>query len=193
MPLHLDSPYPQAGSEVLWLKGNIHTHSTRSDGQIPAQEMLRRYAALGYDFLALTDHDVVSDYSGLDPCGMILLQGNEVSGGSPHVLDIGATRLLSAYSTHQQLMNDINAGGGFAILCHPSWEADFNHYPYEVLATLNGYLGIEIYNGGGYESEGSHLAVDKWDRLLSTGRKIWGYANDDSHKIHHIGRGWNVL
>ena len=174
MPVHLDSPYPQATGAFRWLRGNLHTHSTRSDGQIPQQEVVRRYAAMGYDFLALSDHDVVSDYTGIDPCGMVLLAANEVSGGSPHVLDIGAD-------------------GGFSILCHPSWEADFNHYPYEMLATLRGYTGIEIYNGGGYESEGSHLATDKWDRLLASGRKVWGYANDDSHRLPHIGRGWNVV
>jgi hypothetical protein len=40
---------------------------------------------------------------------------------------------------------------------------------------------------------GSHLSIDKWDRLLSAGRKVWGYANDDAHSSGGIGRGWNVV
>ena len=39
-------------------RGNLHTHSTRSDGVLSPEEVCRRYRAEGYDFLALTDHFV---------------------------------------------------------------------------------------------------------------------------------------
>ena len=39
-------------------RGNLHTHSTRSDGVLEPEEVCRRYRAEGYDFLALTDHFV---------------------------------------------------------------------------------------------------------------------------------------
>ena len=40
---------------------------------------------------------------------------------------------------------------------------------------------------------GSAYALDKWDMLLSDGRRIWGYANDDSHAgAVESGLGWNV-
>ncbi|MEM0945003.1 MAG: phosphotransferase, partial [Pseudomonadota bacterium] len=32
-------------------RGNLHTHSDRSDGVHPASEVCRRYAEAGYDFL----------------------------------------------------------------------------------------------------------------------------------------------
>jgi hypothetical protein len=39
-----------------WLRGNLHAHTTYSDGvQKPAQ-LIAAYEALGYDFLAITDH-----------------------------------------------------------------------------------------------------------------------------------------
>jgi hypothetical protein len=46
------------------LKGNLHAHSMFSDGVRPAGEVIAAYEALGYDFLALTDHDdrVPPDY-----------------------------------------------------------------------------------------------------------------------------------
>ena len=39
------------------LKGALHTHTTKSDGKLTPDEVLRRYRDLGFDFIALTDHD----------------------------------------------------------------------------------------------------------------------------------------
>ena len=44
-----------AGPEPL-LKGKLHCHTTRSDGQSSPETVIRQYAAMGFDFLALTDH-----------------------------------------------------------------------------------------------------------------------------------------
>src|SRR5918995_4095171 len=37
-------------------RGNIHAHSTNSDGTLPPQELASLYREAGYDFLAITDH-----------------------------------------------------------------------------------------------------------------------------------------
>jgi len=39
------------------LRGNLHAHTTFSDGVRSPALLLREYEALGYDFLAITDHD----------------------------------------------------------------------------------------------------------------------------------------
>ncbi len=39
------------------LKGNLHAHTHLSDGLLSPQEVIARYKELGYDFLAITDHD----------------------------------------------------------------------------------------------------------------------------------------
>ena len=39
-----------------WYKGNLHTHSTNSDGRLSPEEVIGLYREEGYDFLALTDH-----------------------------------------------------------------------------------------------------------------------------------------
>ncbi len=39
------------------LKGQLHTHTTYSDGTMTPQEVADAYARLGYDFIAITDHD----------------------------------------------------------------------------------------------------------------------------------------
>jgi len=35
-----------------WLKGNLHTHTTNSDGRLTPEQRLAAYEARGYDFLA---------------------------------------------------------------------------------------------------------------------------------------------
>lgn len=35
-------------------KGNLHTHSNRSDGALEPAEVCRRYREAGYDFLCLS-------------------------------------------------------------------------------------------------------------------------------------------
>ena len=39
------------------LKGNLHAHSTFSDGRLTVEEVVARYRDMGYDFLAITDHE----------------------------------------------------------------------------------------------------------------------------------------
>ena len=44
-----------AGKEKM-LKGGLHCHTTRSDGDVDPAEVIRIHYKNGYDFLALTDH-----------------------------------------------------------------------------------------------------------------------------------------
>jgi hypothetical protein len=58
---NIQNPY----AEVDWdnhhrLKANFHTHTTMSDGRLNPQTVVDRYHALGYQILALTDHNEVT-------------------------------------------------------------------------------------------------------------------------------------
>jgi PHP domain-containing protein len=66
------------------LKGNLHAHTTFSDGRRPIHEVIARYRELGYDFLAITDHDdrIQDDYWFHIPAGderMLILPGVELN------------------------------------------------------------------------------------------------------------------
>ena len=54
----LVSTYEKEGT---WLWGNLHAHSTNSDGARSPKNVIRDYSARGYDFLALSDHDTFTD------------------------------------------------------------------------------------------------------------------------------------
>ena len=86
------SYFPEGG---LWLKGNLHSHSTVSDGAFAPAELAALYAEKGYDFLSMTDHNVFVAHSELPPETLLLLTGTEHDiEYSPdkctHVVGIGA-------------------------------------------------------------------------------------------------------
>lgn len=41
----------------MLLRGQLHIHTTYSDGRLTPQQAANRYAELGFDFIAFTDHD----------------------------------------------------------------------------------------------------------------------------------------
>jgi hypothetical protein len=65
-------------------KGNLHAHTTFSDGRRPIYEVIERYREMGYDFLAITDHEdrILDDYWFNIPPGddrMLVLPGIELN------------------------------------------------------------------------------------------------------------------
>jgi len=42
-----------------WWKGNTHTHTLWSDGDAPPEHVIRWYVENDYDFLVLSDHNVM--------------------------------------------------------------------------------------------------------------------------------------
>jgi hypothetical protein len=124
---------------------------------------------------------------------MTLIAGNEISANGPDLLHVHASRRIEPQADRQAVIDAIEADGGFAVFCHPNWQTHFNHCPQDGLDAWSGYAGIEIYNGVIRWLPGSPLATDRWDRLLGEGRRIWGYANDDCHRLDDVGVAWNVV
>lgn len=191
----LDHPYRdlKAGQ---WLCGNLHTHTAPRDGPRLLQRMIDDYARLGHGFLMISDHDAYTparDLRRYDNKGMVLIPGNEITADGPHMLHVGADRHVKPSALRQQVIDDANAGKGFIVVNHPNFESHFNHCPIEKLQEWLGYVGLEIYNGLVSQLQGSGYATDKWDMLLSRGRRLWGFANDDCHwGTTGQGLGWNV-
>jgi len=83
--------------EIANLRGDLHSHTTASDGTASIQEMARAARGAGYDYLAVTDHsgvvgtrlepdrlrehiDAIRSLSGTDEVdGITLLAGSEVN------------------------------------------------------------------------------------------------------------------
>jgi len=55
------TPRSGASSGGHWYRGNLHMHTYWSDGRAFPEQAVSIYKALGYDFLALSDHNVFAD------------------------------------------------------------------------------------------------------------------------------------
>ncbi len=177
------------------LRANLHAHTTLSDGVLDPQEVVDTYAGRGYDCLAITDHDRLAEpglIASLDPRGMLLIPGNEITADGPHILHVNAGRWVPPQADRQAVLDQAAGAGGFTLMNHPNWEKSFDHCPMSVLEALHGYTGIEVFNGVVCRQPGSPYATGKWDMLLSAGRSVWGFANDDFHRPGDLALGWNV-
>jgi len=193
----LEHPYTDI-DQIQPLRGNLHTHTTHSDGERPRSEVVADYAQRGYDFLMLSDHDIFTSPEELAEVAegdLILIPGNEITNNGPHMLHVAAERRVDPSDDRQRCLDDVaEKGDGFLVACHANWKADFNHCPFEQFQSWSGLCGMEIYNGVIGRLQGSPYATNKWDRLLSEGRVLWGFANDDSHAATgDVGLGWNVV
>lgn len=57
----IDNPYEKVNwKEYGQFKGDLHTHTSRSDGHLSPQVVVDRYYDLGFSILAITDHDLVT-------------------------------------------------------------------------------------------------------------------------------------
>ena len=45
-----------------WYKGNIHSHTTVSDGMLTPEQSVKLYKDNGYHFLCFSEHDIFTDY-----------------------------------------------------------------------------------------------------------------------------------
>ncbi len=70
--------------EGLWLKGNLHAHSTMSDGRLTPGELAASYREAGYQFLSLADHNRFCAFDDFDREDFLMLPGVEMSYDGPY-------------------------------------------------------------------------------------------------------------
>ena len=203
--------------KLNWYKGNIHTHTTESDGDDTPENVVRWFRRNGYDFLVLSDHNHLT----LIEYGRgkrrfkrpLMIPGEEVSvnlnGGSTpiHINAIGISRVIepvdatAVVPTLQANVNAILEAGGIASINHPNYKWSFDH---EAIAQVTGASLLEVFNGhplgnmNGAPGKPGYEGI--WDRVLSAGKPIFGVATDDSHNykdfhpdLSNPGRGWLMV
>lgn len=170
-----------------WYKGNLHMHTTHSDGSVSPQEALKIYKKAGYDFVAMTDHWMQSQCGMWN--GMLILSGCEWDAGDMvhtpvyHIVGVGMERKVkltrSVSLTPQDIINGIDGAGGLAILAHPAWSLTD---PREAMK-LTGLAGAEVYNTmSGLPWNGSRADASLYfDLWASWGKMVRCIASDDSH------------
>lgn len=131
-----------------WYKGNLHTHTTKSDGEKTPEECIEIFKSGGYDFISITDHWHLSDSYSLDD--MVVIRGCEYDfvysnkRKTCHIVAVGVDSILNSDKGFgpQDAIDDIRRQGGISIIAHPHWSCMAN----QDLLDLKDYDGIEIYN-----------------------------------------------
>ncbi|MHB0856983.1 MAG: CehA/McbA family metallohydrolase [Anaerolineae bacterium] len=183
------SPFSLSGH---WLKGNLHTHTTQSDGDLTPDQAIDWYRDHGYDFIAITDHWVLTPGQTRSPGGFFTIAGAEVDGPLYHLLCLGLSALPSfdLRESAQDLVDAVVAAGGLPYFAHPYWTAQTPAH----LAGIQGFAGIEVFNSVCDRMDGLGYAGVHWDLLLATRRSVTGLAVDDTHWRHgEIGRGFVMV
>lgn len=172
---------PFAGSGQ-WYRGNVHSHTTNSDGQLSVSELAACYDRNGYDFLFVTDHNVVTDVSKSRSHGILVMPGAEIRVDweetfPAEVLALGIERVMNHKVAPQRVIDDVLAQGGLPFLSHPS----LSGANATAISQLNGLVGIEIFNAPNYWTGRRGRSTAQWDELLANGHMLWGVASDDRH------------
>ncbi len=195
-------------SEGKFYKGNIHTHTERSDGQLPVADVVGIYKDLGYDFLAITDHNRVFKNDEFNN-QIYVIPGLEIHSIKPSSFKTHHMVALTSYDNemveNEQFIENIPWGNppetaialvdkmkslGFDLVyCHPIWSRmDIEDYKDA------DYIAMEVYNGICELKYNHGNAEQHWDYLLRRGRKVMGVAADDCHGGEgHNGRGFLMV
>lgn len=167
--------------EGKWYKGNLHMHTTCSDGHLSPEEAILIYKKNDYDFISITDHRKLSKEQHFE--GMLLIPGAEWDFSDPvyHILSIG-TESDFGYSegcSIRELIVRINESGGIAILAHPAWSL---MNPDEMM-NLDGFAAAEIYNSVSAAPWNANRADSSqyFDLWAAKGKIVPAVASDDSH------------
>jgi len=191
-------------------RGNLHGHSTHSDGVLSAQAVVETYADLGYDFTCLSDHlwiddkfaaTSVCDGRALDRKDFITLPSAELhcygktydQDGVWHIVANGLPLDFAcpdAKETAPDLIARAQAAGAYVSLAHPEWYTMTTDEAMQVAAAD----AVEIYNHSCVvtSARGSGIAIA--DYLLNEGKKISFTATDDSHfELPDWGGGWVMV
>jgi hypothetical protein len=176
-------------------RGNLHTHSTLSDGALAPEKVVEAYKGAGYDFIQLSDHFLerfnwpVADTRRLRANNFTTLIGAELHAPATkvgelwHILATGLPLDFPAPTAGESgpdLAERAHAQGAFVAIAHPAW----SQLTIEDGRALAHAHAVEIYNHGcaieNDRGDGFYLM----DQLLNEGRRLTAIATDDAHFRH---------
>ena len=191
------------------LKGALHTHTTRSDGESAPEELLKLYKEANFDFVAITDHRIYNLQSFGPETGLLIIPGMEFDASIQstlkgihcfHTIVLGRgkednpfeqdqqfdTKTVKDQYEYQKMLDYFHENGQITFYCHPEW----SNTPANEFEELKGNFGMEIWNSGCALGLGIDTDASYWDDLLRSGKKLYGCATDDCHSPESQRFGW---
>lgn len=197
-----------------FLKGALHCHTTRSDGKGTPEEVIRLHYENGYQFMALTDHNIVNHINHCPDVPMTMLSGIERDFGLPgrsqdkphcvHVVGIGVPGDPAAPGQDvrpghagrgecgadaQAMIDDMHRWNMKTIYAHPEWSGT----TYQDFRALKGNIAMEVWNTGCAIENNLDTNAPYWDEAIDDGAGLWGVATDDGHPLYQHCKGWVMV
>jgi hypothetical protein len=166
-----------------WYCGEMHCHTYHSDGDSDPLEVVRHAESLGLDFLAITDHNVLSHLARLNAIEtpLILIPGFEVTTYKGHWNVWGDHGWIDFRVESEAQMAQAVAEAsrrGYVISCNhprpfgPEW----------IYSAVDTFDCIEVWNGPWQQY--NHIALEFWESRLRAGKRYTAVGGSDSH-FHH--------
>ncbi len=194
-----------------WYKGNLHSHTTNSDGNFTPQEAVKEFKKHGYSFLCISDHNLYTDYRGkLGEEDFLILPGVEAAAvlfddegrcrKVHHMNGILGTAVMQ--NKAPRLYQHREEVGPF--LYYGKWDGakaatdltqelhsrgcfvTYNHPIWsrvdaEEFVPAEGFEILEIFNYNTQNESETGYDTTYWDGMLRKGRHILADASDDNH------------
>jgi len=169
----------------------LHIHTAASpDGHSSVTEVIEKAKSLGFDAVAITDHDTTAgarEALSIEKPGIIIIPGIEVSTKSGHVLVLGTTKEYAKGKSAADTINEAKKDGCTVIIPHPYHR--FRHavglVEDEALSLVD---AIEAYNSRYYIPGANEKAIKKANKI-----KKPITAGSDAHEPDFIGYGINII
>ncbi len=195
-----------------FLKGGLHCHTTRSDGDLTPEEVMKLHKEHNYDFLAITDHRVYNRKNFVPETGITIIPGMEIdatidhtngfrcfhtvclglddeSNGFAHDEEYPRPNDVKNQYDFQKYLDDVHSKNNITFYCHPQWSSTPARY-YE---NLKGEIAMEVWNSGCALAHEMDNNAAYWDEILGQGKKLWGVAVDDGHAFGDHCNGWVMV
>lgn len=184
----LDISVPLIKDKSGWLKGDFHTHTHLSDGDMSRSENIESAKQQGLDFFFATEHDVVNR-KWPEQSDVIVFPGVELTSSMlGHCNFLGAsTELFKEAADYKKMANEEgmrellqqNKDNGYLSINHPYLEP----WEWNTDIPLDAVTSLEIINDPTFKdnTEASIQAADLWSRLWEKGVKVTGVGGSDSH------------
>jgi hypothetical protein len=187
-----------------WYRGDLHMHTGHSDGScasqsgkpVPCPVFVTAETAVqrGLNFIAITDHNTVSQYDALRELQpyfdrLLFIPGREITTFHGHANVFGLTTFIDyrvgtpAVPSINTIAREVDSMGGLISINHPNAPTGeiclgCGWHP-NPPADLKLFGAIEAVNGGALR--GPYSGVSYWEHVLDEGYRITGIGGSDNH------------
>lgn len=181
-----------------WKQYNFHCHSRKhlglTNGRLSKEQDIDSiYQTLGYDHYGISDYMHINTHGNDRPDYLPAYEHGYGFFRKTHQLCIGAENVvwmdypfMQSLDMKQHMLNVLQQHSRFAVPAHAPFTTG---YKLSDMRYLSGYRLLEIGNPYG-------TAYDYWDVALSTGHRVYGIGDDDTHNVlnpNEVGRFFTMI